>query len=192
MGDRRPWNLLNQLQQVLSGTARIHSLHPTPSHTVGTAGPQEKFTQVRGAEEINITTDWWTLPLLFDYYMANCHSVLHRVFTRPETQPASTRDVHSLSGVISDAWYHSCQWKFTLVTFCRVPHRLSYFLFSFLFFKSMPQNCTSYIFYFHSDSTLGLGTYFYTTGTFVKICELFDLKAMDGNLKQFLTMQNVL
>lgn len=37
-----------------------------------------------------------------------------------------------------------------------------------------------------------MGTYFYATGTSVKICEQFNLKAMDSNLKQFLTMQNVL
>lgn len=37
-----------------------------------------------------------------------------------------------------------------------------------------------------------MGIYFYTTDTLVKICEQFNLKAMDSYLKEFLTMQNVL
>lgn len=37
-----------------------------------------------------------------------------------------------------------------------------------------------------------MGIYFYVTGTLVKISEQFNLKAMDSNLKEFLTMQNIL
>lgn len=64
--------------------------------------------QVRGTKAMNIITNRLILPpLRFDYCVAQWWKfatiVLHRAFTEQEIQLTSTKVVHSLSGIISDA-----------------------------------------------------------------------------------------